>query len=52
MSERVRTGLIIIGVYVAFILYLLFVSYRVEALDNNINDDNTSYAVVDMLSNN
>ena len=35
MSERLRTGLIIIGIYALFCLYLLFVSYRVETLDNN-----------------
>ena len=35
MSERIRTGLIILGIYAIFCLYLLFVSYRVEKLDND-----------------
>ncbi|MBR2678688.1 MAG: hypothetical protein IKE63_04645 [Bacilli bacterium] len=43
MSERLRTGLIIIGIYALFCLYLLFVSYRVEKLDNDsYTENNTS----------
>ena len=43
MLERLKVGLIIAGIYVLFILYLLFVSYRVEMLDhesNNISNSN------------
>ncbi len=43
MLERLKTGLIIAGIYILFILYLLFVSYRVEALDHS-NQDN-SYTI-------
>ena len=43
MSERLRTGLIILGIYALISLYLLFVSYRVEKLDNNsYADTNTA----------
>ena len=34
IKKGIRTGLIIIGIYVLFVLYLLFVSNRVEKLDN------------------
>ena len=44
MSERLRTGLIILGIYLLFFLYLLFVSYRVEKLDYESQDN--SYPVV------
>lgn len=35
MSERLRTGLIILGIYALMCAYLLFAGYRVEKLDNN-----------------
>ena len=45
MSERLRTGLIIVGIYALFCLYLLFVSYRVEKLDTDSYDQTTNAAV-------
>ena len=48
MSERLRTGLVIVGIYAVFFLYLMFASYRVERLDNesiNSNTNNTSVQV-------
>ena len=42
MSERLRTGLIIVGIYALFCLYLLFVSYRVEKLDNDSYTENNT----------
>ena len=50
MSERLKVGLIIVGIYTLFILYLLFVSYRVEMLDNVYNENNDS--IVYNVSNN
>ena len=35
MSERIRTGLVIVGIYALVCLYLLFVSDRVTKLDND-----------------
>ena len=35
MSERIKTGLIIVGIYLLFLLYLLFASSRVEQLEHN-----------------
>ncbi len=48
MSERLKTGLIIAGIYLLFILYLLFVSYRVEALDHSYQENSIT---VNSLSN-
>ena len=45
MSERLRTGLIIVGIYLLFILYLLFVSDRVEKLDNKFFDKQLNYSL-------
>ena len=50
MSERLKVGLIIVGIYALFILYLLFVSYRVEMLDNVYSENNDS--IVYNVSNN
>ena len=46
MSERLKTGLIILGIYAVFFLYLLFASYRVEKLDNDSFEDTVNSAVV------
>ena len=35
IKKGIRTGLIIVGIYLLFVLYLLFVSNRVEKLDNH-----------------
>ena len=51
MSERIRTGLIIIGVYILFILYLFFVSYRVDTLDKNTYNDNKSVSIIKLNNN-
>ena len=51
MSERIKTGLIIIGVYILFIMYLLFVSYRVDTLDKNTYNDNRSVSVIKLNNN-
>ena len=45
MSERLRTGLVIVGIYALVCLYLLFVSYRVERLDNNSYIEKTNTTV-------
>lgn len=34
IRKGLKTGLIIVAIYVLFVLYLLFVSDRVEKLDN------------------
>ena len=43
MSETIRkglkTGFIIVAIYILFVLYLLFVSDRVEKLDNQSNNE-------------
>ena len=43
MSDSIRrglkTGLIILAIYVLFVLYLLFVSDRVEKLDNKTSEE-------------
>ena len=45
MSERLKTGLIIVGIYILICLYLLFASYRVEKLDNDFYVEKTNTAV-------
>lgn len=39
IKKGICTGLIILGIYVLFVLYLLFVSNRVEKLDNRSQDE-------------
>lgn len=39
IKKGICTALIIIGIYVLFVLYLLFVSDRVEKLDNRSKDE-------------
>ena len=41
MKEGLKTGLIILLIYVLFVLYLLFVSNRVEALDSRSSEEQT-----------
>ena len=40
-----RTGIIIGFIYVLFVLYLLFVSDRVEKLENKSSDDPVYYSL-------
>ena len=40
MSEHLKTGLIIAGIYLLVVLYLIFVSYRVDMLDNGSDNNN------------
>lgn len=39
IRKGLKTGLIILAIYVLFVLYLLFVSDRVEKLDNRSNEE-------------
>ncbi len=48
MSERLKVGLIILGIYFLFFLYLLFASYRVEKL--NYESQENVYPVVQVYS--
>ena len=41
IREGLKTGLIILAIYVLFVLYLLFVSNRVEQLNNRSNEEQT-----------
>ena len=45
MSERIKTGLIIIGIYLLFLLYLLFASSRVEQLEHSTVEQQSSIAI-------
>lgn len=45
LRKGLQTGLIILAIYGLFILYLLFVSERVEKLDNKSSDDYTYYSL-------
>ncbi len=45
MKESLKTLLIIVGIYLLFILYLLFVSDRVEKLDNKSFDKQLNYSL-------
>ena len=49
MKERiikgVTTSLIIIGIYILFVLYLLFVSDRVEKLDHRSKEEKVIYSL-------
>ena len=38
IRKGLKTGLVILAIYVLFVLYLLFVSDRVEKLDNRSNE--------------
>ncbi len=37
----IKTGLVILAIYILFILYLLFVSDRVEKLDSRTSEEQT-----------
>jgi len=39
IRKGLKTGLIILAIYIIFVLYLLFVSDRVEKLDNRSSDE-------------
>ncbi len=45
MSERIKTGLIIVGIYLIFLLYLFFASSRVEQLEHNSTEQQSSIAI-------
>ena len=45
MTERIKTGLFILGIYLIFILYLFFASSRVEKLEHNSTEQQTSIAI-------
>ena len=40
-----KTGLVILAIYLLFVLYLLFVSDRVEKLDNSSNNGTQSVSL-------
>ena len=39
IRKGIKTGLIILAIYIVFVLYLLFVSDRVEKLDTRSQDE-------------
>ena len=39
IRKGIKTGLIILAIYLIFVLYLLFVSDRVEKLDHRSNEE-------------
>lgn len=39
IRKGLKTGLIILAIYIIFVLYLLFVSDRVEKLDNRSSEE-------------
>ncbi|MBR4694326.1 MAG: hypothetical protein IKQ06_00700 [Bacilli bacterium] len=41
MKEGLKTGLVILAIYILFVLYLLFVSDRVEKLDARSSEEQT-----------
>mgnify|MGYP007056173267 CR=1 FL=1 len=41
VKEGLKTGIVIVLIYVLFVLYLLFVSDRVEKLDNRSSEEQT-----------
>ena len=45
LKKGIKTGLIILSIYVLFILYLLFVSDRVEKINNRSSEEQTSYSL-------
>ena len=45
LRKGIQTALIIIAIYILFILYLLFVSDRVEKLDNKSTDEEVYYSL-------
>ena len=44
-KKGIKTVLIILAIYGLFILYLLFVSNRVEKLDNKTSEDKVYYSL-------
>ena len=45
LKQRLRTGVVIVLIYVLFILYLLLVSNRVEKLDSRSEDAPVYYSL-------
>ena len=45
IKELIRTCLIILGIYILFVVYLLFVSERMKKLDNRSLNDNVYYSL-------
>ena len=45
LKKGFKTGLIILGIYILFILYLLFVSNRVERMEENENENTVHYSL-------
>lgn len=45
MKKIFKNGIIILGAYVIFMIYLFAASERIERLDNNNNLENTGVAI-------
>ena len=45
LKQRLRTGVVIVLIYVLFILYLLLVSNRVQQLDSKSPDEPRYYSL-------
>ena len=45
IRQGVKTGLIIVAIYILFVLYLLFVSDRVEKLDRYSADESQNVSL-------
>ena len=45
IREILKTGIVIGLIYIMFVLYLLFVSDRVEKLENRSSDDPVYYSL-------
>ena len=45
LKQRLRTGVVIVLIYVLFILYLLLVSNRVEKLESRSSDDPIQFSL-------
>ena len=45
IKKGIKTSLIILGIYILFVLYLLFVSNRVEKLDHRTEYEDTIYSL-------
>ncbi len=45
VGSGIKTGLIILLIYILFVLYLLFVSNRMESLDNRSLDEDIYFTL-------
>lgn len=45
IREGIKTGLIILAIYILFVLYLLFVSDRVEKLDHRSYEEQRHFTL-------